>query len=290
MEADENRAKGMAACISETRVGKPEIIESIIVEGRGDYAAVLAAVSADIIVTHGFKIRHSAKERIISAAAGRGAIVFTDPDHAGENIRRRITEFVGATAGVLKHARIVREDALCAGDVGVENASAEVILSALVKAGATFRGSAPCGDRAVWCGNDKTTWRTDVRAARHADDKLARYAENEAAGRATDKSAGDPWSESALRGYESKRSDESKCGGLKNSGESGHGGGSESGGLGAAITERDMMRLGLVGAGSKKARVRVGRALGIGYANAKQFLHRLRATGTTLAQLEELLL
>lgn len=68
------------------------IKEAIVVEGRDDTAAVSRALDADTIETHGFGIAESTWELLDKAYAERGLIIFTDPDHAGEEIRARLTE------------------------------------------------------------------------------------------------------------------------------------------------------------------------------------------------------
>lgn len=107
-----------------------DIRETIIVEGRDDTAAVRRSVDALTIETHGYGIRPSTWELIEKAYNTTGIIVFTDPDHAGEQIRKRILErFPDAGEAFLD-----RRDAEANGDVGIENASPEAIRSALADA------------------------------------------------------------------------------------------------------------------------------------------------------------
>lgn len=106
------------------------IEEIIIVEGRDDESAVRAAVQAEIITTHGYGISQETWDRIDKAYNGPGIIVFTDPDHAGELIRKRIAGRYPAA----KHAHLTREEARKAADIGIENASPESIREALSKA------------------------------------------------------------------------------------------------------------------------------------------------------------
>lgn len=106
-----------------------KIKEIIVVEGRDDETAVKQAVEAEIIITHGFGIREKTFQLIKRAQASNGVIILTDPDHAGEQIRKRISDRVPGC----KHAFIPREDATLSGNVGVENASPEVIIDALSK-------------------------------------------------------------------------------------------------------------------------------------------------------------
>ncbi len=106
------------------------IKEIIVVEGRDDEAAVKRAVEAETIATHGFGIRQETFARIEKAYTERGIIIFTDPDFAGEKIRKRLAErFPNG-----KHAFLPREEALKDGDVGIENASPQSIRDALGKA------------------------------------------------------------------------------------------------------------------------------------------------------------
>lgn len=105
------------------------IKEVIVVEGRDDAAAVKRAVDAEIISTSGFGITNETINRIKIAAERQGVIIFTDPDHAGERIRRIIGERVKGC----KHAYLPREFAEKDGDIGIENASPESIRDALSK-------------------------------------------------------------------------------------------------------------------------------------------------------------
>ena len=107
-----------------------KIKEVIIVEGKHDESAVKAACAADTIATGGFGTDDSVWRLIEKAYQNRGIVILTDPDHAGERIRTRIT----ARFPRAKHAWIPREAAGDNCDIGVENASAEVIRDALQKA------------------------------------------------------------------------------------------------------------------------------------------------------------
>ncbi len=112
---------------------KAVISEAIIVEGRDDVAAVLRAVDAAVIPTHGYGITEETLTLIASAYERQGIIVFTDPDHAGEQIRRRLLQrFPDA-----KQAWLTRDEAERDGDIGIENASPESILHALLACEAT---------------------------------------------------------------------------------------------------------------------------------------------------------
>ena len=104
--------------------------EVLVVEGKNDVAAVNRAVEADCIITGGFSNLKSRTLANISAAyKKRGIIILTDPDSAGENIRRFLTKkFPDA-----KHAYIPRDEATANNDVGIEQASPESIRNALKK-------------------------------------------------------------------------------------------------------------------------------------------------------------
>jgi ribonuclease M5 len=103
------------------------IKEVIVVEGRDDVTAVKRAVDAEVIAVGGFGINARVIERIKEAQKRQGVIVLTDPDHAGEKIRRIISKRVPD----IKHAYITRKEGTKDDDIGVENAKPEVILRAL---------------------------------------------------------------------------------------------------------------------------------------------------------------
>lgn len=110
---------------------KKSIKEIIVVEGRDDISAVKAAVDAEVIQVNGFAVRKQGTiEKIRVADQNRGIIILTDPDHAGEEIRKYIHKFFPEA----KDAYIRRIDGTKDGDVGVENASPEAIITSLEKA------------------------------------------------------------------------------------------------------------------------------------------------------------
>lgn len=109
------------------------IKEVIVVEGRDDIDAVGKAVDADIVATHGFGIAKETWDVLESAYEKKGLIIFTDPDHAGEGIRKRLTERFPDS----KQAYLDRPSAEKKGDIGIENASPEDIREALSKAHAS---------------------------------------------------------------------------------------------------------------------------------------------------------
>jgi ribonuclease M5 len=106
------------------------IKEVIVVEGRDDYIAVKRAVDAEIIITNGYSIPKGVIQRIKLARERKGVIILTDPDFAGENIRRTINKIVKGC----RHAFLPVELATKNGDIGIENASPEAIIEALSKA------------------------------------------------------------------------------------------------------------------------------------------------------------
>lgn len=103
------------------------IKEVIVVEGRDDITAVKRAVDAEVIAVGGFGINKRVIDRIKEAQKRQGVIVLTDPDFAGEKIRRIISKRVEG----IKHAYISQKDGTKDGDIGVENAEPEIIIRAL---------------------------------------------------------------------------------------------------------------------------------------------------------------
>lgn len=104
-----------------------KIKEMIVVEGRDDTVAIKRAVNADTIETGGSAINEMVLRKIRLAQEKRGVIVLTDPDYQGERIRKIISRAVPGC----KHAFIRQEDGTKNGDIGVENASPEIIIKAL---------------------------------------------------------------------------------------------------------------------------------------------------------------
>ncbi len=105
------------------------IKEVIVVEGKDDTVAIRRAVDADTIETGGSAIDAQTIEAIRLAQKRRGVIIFTDPDHAGEKIRKQIAEAVPGC----KHAFIDRRLAVAKNGkgIGIEYASPEAIRQAL---------------------------------------------------------------------------------------------------------------------------------------------------------------
>lgn len=105
------------------------IKEVLVVEGKMDVVAIDKAVEADCIITEGFNLKPKALDSIEKAYKKRGIIIMTDPDSAGERIRRFLTKRFPEA----KHAFISKEDATANNDIGIEQASPEAIRTALAK-------------------------------------------------------------------------------------------------------------------------------------------------------------
>ena len=134
-----------AAPAAEKAMNRPKIEQVLIVEGRDDTCAVNRAVDAMTIETHGFGMSDEMWQRIDRAYRTSGIIILTDPDRAGENIRKKILERY-PDAG---QAFLPRDKALKKSNVGVENAKPEDIAEAIEKALKNMRsrdGSRGSGD------------------------------------------------------------------------------------------------------------------------------------------------
>ena len=94
-----------------------------------DVLAVGRAVEADCIITDGFRLSPRTIASIGDAYKRRGIIILTDPDPAGELIRR----FLSKKFPEAKHAFVPKEEATANDDIGVEQASPEAIRTALEK-------------------------------------------------------------------------------------------------------------------------------------------------------------
>ena len=81
-----------AAPAAEKAMNRPKIKQVLIVEGRDDTCAVNRAVDVMTIETHGFGMSDEMWQRIDRAYRTSGIIILTDPDRAGENIRKKILE------------------------------------------------------------------------------------------------------------------------------------------------------------------------------------------------------
>lgn len=106
-----------------------KIKEIIVVEGKDDTHRVKLAVEADTIETNGSAIDEETLKQIEHAQETRGVIVFTDPDHPGEKIRKTIAERIPG----VKHAFLTTKEAKPEkkGSLGIEHASVDTIKQAL---------------------------------------------------------------------------------------------------------------------------------------------------------------
>ncbi len=124
---------------------KLRIKEVIVVEGRYDKNTLSQCVEATILSTEGFGIfRDKEKMALLGRCAReRGLIVFTDSDGAGFVIRKRIRASIPAR--FLKHAYIPdipgkekrKKLGSKEGTLGVEGMKPEILIQALLAAGAT---------------------------------------------------------------------------------------------------------------------------------------------------------
>lgn len=124
------------------------IREAIVVEGRYDKSKLSNLVDAPILETSGFGIFNNKEQMglLRKAAQTRGLIVLTDSDGAGLVIRNHIKSaipgkylkhaFIPDVPGKEKRKRIAGKEGL----LGVEGMTAEVIINALLAAGATVEG------------------------------------------------------------------------------------------------------------------------------------------------------
>ena len=129
------------------------IREAIIVEGRYDKNTLAQIVDAPILETSGFGIFHDRQRLALlrRLAETRGIIVLTDSDGAGFVIRNYLRGAIDPSQ--VKHAYIPdvygkerrKASPSKEGKLGVEGMRPQVLLDALIRAGATIDGeeSAP---------------------------------------------------------------------------------------------------------------------------------------------------
>ncbi len=112
------------------QITKPIIKEIIVVEGRDDTAAINRAVQAITIETHGFGINKNTWKKLENAYKNNELIIFTDPDYAGVNIRKKILKkFPNCKEAFLSQSKATKEK-----NIGIENAKPNDIIEALKKA------------------------------------------------------------------------------------------------------------------------------------------------------------
>lgn len=127
--------------------------ETIIVEGRYDKNALSQVVDAVIIETGGFGIFNDRqKQKLLQTMArARGLVVLTDSDGAGFVIRNFISSCVDPS--LVKHAYIPdvygkehrKKAPSKEGKLGVEGMRPQILLDALIRAGATIDGEEKAG-------------------------------------------------------------------------------------------------------------------------------------------------
>lgn len=130
--------------------------EVIVVEGRYDKNALSQVVDAVIIETSGFGLfNDKQKQKLLrKMAEARGLIVLTDSDGAGFVIRNFIKACVDpklvrhAYTPDIKGKERRKSSASKEGKLGVEGMRPEVLLDALLRAGATIDGELAAGDKA----------------------------------------------------------------------------------------------------------------------------------------------
>lgn len=121
---------------------KKKIKEVIVVEGKDDVSAVKAAVDAEVFKVNGHAVRKNKSiEKLQLAYEKKGLIILTDPDYAGEEIRKYLNKnFPNA-----KNAYIPRKNSIKNDDIGIENAKPEDIILALEKARCSFEDNGDNG-------------------------------------------------------------------------------------------------------------------------------------------------
>lgn len=134
-----------------------KIREAIVVEGRYDKNTLSQVVDAVILETSGFSVFKDGErlELLRRLAAQRGLIIFTDPDGAGFVIRNFLKgaipkeqvkhAYVPDVYGKERRKRTPGKE----GKLGVEGMPPEVLVEALLRAGATVEGAeetAPRGE------------------------------------------------------------------------------------------------------------------------------------------------
>lgn len=118
---------------------KIRIKEVIVVEGYHDQQAIDRAVVADCLQSNGSAVSETFLKQVERAARERGVIIFTDPDGAGERIRRIVSRRVPGC----KHAFLPRHEAIANGDLGIENATPDSIIRALEAVRTEWTGGEP---------------------------------------------------------------------------------------------------------------------------------------------------
>ncbi len=128
---------------------KIKIREAVVVEGRYDAARLRAVVDTTVVETGGFSLFRNRETLSLlrKLAAAHGLIVLTDSDAAGFVIRDHISGALPKEQ--VKHAYVPeitgkerrKPKPSAEGLLGVEGIDGEVIIEALLRAGATVEGS-----------------------------------------------------------------------------------------------------------------------------------------------------
>ena len=108
-----------------------KIKEVIVVEGKNDTNVLQQYFDCETIETHGTSLDAQTLALIRLAQQRRGVIIFTDPDHPGEYIRRRVNEAVPGCKNAFLPSGKAWEIVRGKRKVGVEHAGKQEILAAL---------------------------------------------------------------------------------------------------------------------------------------------------------------
>ena len=106
------------------------IKEIIVVEGRDDEQRVKRALDCEVVCTGGIYFSDKLLKRLKKIDQDRGIIILTDPDYAGNKIRKRINDFIPTA----KNAFIAQDLCIKDEDIGIENAKEEDIKIAIENA------------------------------------------------------------------------------------------------------------------------------------------------------------
>ena len=104
-----------------------KIKEIIVVEGVHDCQVLESFFDCETLITGGNHLKKETIKLIRELNETRGVIVFTDPDHQGEMIRKRLNEAIPN----LKNAFLQKEDCRFKHKVGIEHASKDILEAAL---------------------------------------------------------------------------------------------------------------------------------------------------------------
>lgn len=77
---------------------KPKINGIIVVEGTNDAAVISSLCECEIVVLNGCEIKN--KNYLKTASKNNDIILLTDPDNEGENIRKKVKEFIPSAIDV----------------------------------------------------------------------------------------------------------------------------------------------------------------------------------------------